>query len=101
MIRLCRRVLIVSAAASKWSQAFGERGNAAISPSRCALAEIKRSGAALVCPPPICSRRNVGRGSLSAGFIIVPPREGQGPLIDDTALLAGRACNRFNGLLEG
>jgi hypothetical protein len=40
-------------------------------------------------------------GFRSAGFIIVRPRQGQGPLIDDTALLAGRASNRFDGILEG
>jgi hypothetical protein len=98
MIRSCRRMLIVL------RRHNGRRPspNAAMSPSACALAEIKRSvGAPRVCAIFACSRQKVGRGSLSAGFIIVPPREGQGPLIDDTALLAGRACNCFNGILEG
>ena len=61
----------------------------------------------LVCEQNDPARRLLGwllfgaRGGRLVGVIGVPPRQGQGPLIDDAALLAGRARNGFDSVLEG
>ncbi len=102
MIRLCRRSCILAGVD------FEERDHAA--PQYRRRAETARSlgnqnsRPGGVWPPSAlaCSRREVGRSPRFPVIrIAVAPRQGQGPLIDDTTLLAGRANNRVDGVLEG